>query len=67
MKIFMERLKYLRQEQNLTQEQLAEKTGLTKSAISAWERGFRTPNAEAVVILARYFHVTTDYLLGESD
>ncbi|MDE6475160.1 MAG: helix-turn-helix domain-containing protein, partial [Clostridia bacterium] len=32
-----------------------------------WELGKRTPNAQAVVTLAKYFGVTTDYLLGESD
>lgn len=64
MEIFAERLIELRTESGLTQEQLAKVTGLSRSAISLWELGTRTPNAQAVTILAKYFGVTTDYLLG---
>lgn len=67
MEVFSERLIYLRLEQGLTQEQLAEKTGLTRSAIGLWEKGKRVPNALAVIALARYFGVTCGYLLGEEN
>lgn len=65
MEKFIERLKALRAEKKLTQAQLAKETGLSQSAIAYWERGQRIPNAIAIITLARYFHVTTDYLLGE--
>lgn len=47
--------------------ELASKTGLTAAAIGFWELGKRVPNAEAVVTLAKYFGVSTDYLLGLED
>ena len=65
--IFNKRLKELRTSKNLSQDQLAKRTGLTKTSINHWENGKCQPNANATVALARYFEVTTDYLLGESD
>lgn len=67
METFSERLKELRCEKNLSQAQLAKLTGLSKSAIAFWEVGARSPNAQAIIILARFFGVTSDYLLGLSD
>ena len=67
MKKFTERLKELRQEKGLSQIQLAKETGISKSAIGFWETGERVPNAQAVVVLAKYFGVTSDYLLGLED
>lgn len=61
---FVERLKQLRTSRNLSQEQLAKETNLSKSAISFWENGDRIPNGKAIIILAKYFDVTADYLLG---
>ncbi len=57
------RLKELRASKCLTQKQLADKVGLTKSVISAYECGIRYPSLDMVVSLARVFGVTTDYLL----
>ena len=53
-----------RREKNLTQEQLAQKLGLTKSVISAYETGSRQPSYDVLVRLSRIFKVTTDYLLN---
>ena len=64
---FIERLKELRIEKGISQAQLAKDTGLSQSAIAYWETGQRIPNAHAVIILAKYFNVSTDYLLGEID
>lgn len=64
---FPERLKELRIEKNLSQRDLAKATGISQNAIAFWENNKRVPNVNAVVILARYFEVTTDYLLGEED
>ena len=64
MKIFADRIKELRIEKGLTQRTLAEQTGLSQSAIKHWENDDRVPNAEAVVILAKFFDVSADYLLG---
>ena len=64
MKELAEKLKELRHENGLTQMQVAQATGLSRSAIEFWESAQRVPNANAVVILAKFYGVTTDYLLG---
>lgn len=48
----------------MSQKQLAEKLGITKSVISYYEQSERTPSPEMLVKIANVFHVTTDYLLG---
>ncbi len=60
---FVSNIKLLRKEFNVSQSQLAKETGLANSEISYWENGERTPNARVIIILSRYFQVTTDYLL----
>lgn len=67
MEIFRERLRELRIERGLTQSLLAKETGLSQSGIALWEEGLRIPNAQAIVTLAKFFNVTSDYLLGLSD
>ncbi|MDE7083710.1 MAG: helix-turn-helix domain-containing protein [Clostridia bacterium] len=67
MKSFQDRLKELREENGLSQSQLAKETNLSQAAISLWEDGQRIPNAQVIIILARYFKVSTDYLLGVTD
>lgn len=64
MKLFAQRLKELRLEKKLSQMALGNKTGLSQSAIKQWEKQKRIPNAAAIVILAAFFEVSTDYLLG---
>ena len=64
MKIFAERLKELRQENELSQRQLAEKLGLSHSVVAHWENEIRVPSAEAIILLAKFFDVSADYLLG---
>lgn len=64
MKKFAERLKELRNERELSQTQLAKSTGLSHTAIVYWENEQRIPNAKAIITLAKFFDVTTDYLLG---
>lgn len=58
-----DRIKELRIERDLTQMELAKATGISQNAIAQWENGKRTPNINAIVALAKYFGVTTDYLL----
>ncbi|MCI8421684.1 MAG: helix-turn-helix transcriptional regulator [Clostridia bacterium] len=60
---FVSNIKLLRKEFNVSQPQLAKETSLANSEISYWENGERTPNARVIIILSRYFQVTTDYLL----
>ena len=57
-------LKTLRLKHNMTQAQLAQKLGLTKSVISAYETGLRLPSYDILIHIAKIYHVSTDYLLG---
>ena len=61
---FGERLKLLRKQAGLTQEQLAERIGATKSIISYYELQQRQPSSFYLMKLSAVFHVSTDYLLG---
>ena len=58
------RLKTLRLKKGLTQKELAIQIRVTKSTVSAYEKGERKPPYETLVLLARIFNVSTDYLLG---
>lgn len=64
---FAERLKELREERGYSQNQLAKATGLTQVSISLWESKERMPNIEAIIMLADFFKVTTDYIIGVTD
>ena len=57
-------LKKLRIEEGMTQQQLADRLGVTKSVVSYYELHERYPSPDVLMRLARIFHVTTDYLLG---
>lgn len=57
-------LKKLRLEEGLTQQQLADRLGVTKSVVSYYELQERYPSPEVLTKLASVFHVTTDFLLG---
>lgn len=67
MENFSTRLKELREEKGLSQSQLAKLTHISQAAISLWEDGQRQPNAEVIIKMARFFGVSTDYILGLVD
>ena len=58
------RLKTLRKQAGLTQQQLAAQLGITKSVVSFYELQERSPSPEVLVKLTTIFHVSADYLLG---
>ncbi len=58
------KIKKLRISKGYTQEQLAERLHVTKSVISAYETGQRTPSYEVLIGLSSVFNTSTDYLLG---
>ena len=59
-----DRIKHLREQQGLTQAELARRLGVTRSSVNAWELGISVPSTQYVVELADLFRVSTDYLLG---
>lgn len=58
-----QKIKELRQENNLTQEELAEQLGVSFQAVSRWENSITFPDITMLPIIANMFDVTTDYLL----
>lgn len=62
-----QRIRKLRKERNLTQLELANALGITKSAVSMYERGERKPAFDAAEALSQFFGVSMPYLSGSSD
>lgn len=62
--MFGDKLKKLREANNLSQQQLAEKLGMSPSGIGMWEQNRRQPDNETLKKIAQLFDVSTDYLLG---
>lgn len=62
-----ERLKFLRERENLTQQELADKLKITRSALSLYETNRREPDNDTLKKFAEFFSVTTDYLLGRDE
>lgn len=61
---FGKKLKELRKQNRLTQQQLGDRIGVTKSVISFYELQERSPSPEVLIKLAGVFHVSADFLLG---
>ena len=61
---FPERLKSLRQEKNMLQQDLAEHLKVSKSTISGWEVGRNQPSYDTLIELSIFFGVSVDYLIG---
>lgn len=64
--MFDVRLKELREHKGLTQKDLASKLNLTQSTIAYYESGKKLPTVDTLLSLAKYFNVSTDFLLGLS-
>lgn len=62
-----ERIKSLRGEKHITQQQLADYLAVGKSTIGMWENEKREPDIETLVKIAEYFCVSIDYLAGKTD
>ena len=64
---FSDRIRKLRQDMDITQSELANKLGITTTALSFFESGSRIPNIEVLRNMATIFNVSSDYLLGLSE
>ena len=67
LELFSFRVKMLRRQRKLNQQQLGEALGLTQTAVSNIENGARGTTIEKLILLAKFFDVSTDYLLGLKD
>lgn len=63
---FKDMLKYLRMRDKLSQSELAEKLGVSKSTISMYEVGKREPDFEVLETIADFFNVDMNFLLGKN-
>lgn len=64
---FGTRLRYLRKEKDITQEELSKLVTVSRAAIGRYENDERTPDYATLKSFADYFDVSTDYLLGRSN
>ena len=64
-KMFSQNLQKLRAEKNISQEQLADKIGVSRQSISAWESGKSSPELEKLIALSELFEISLDELTGE--
>lgn len=62
--MFPDILKNLRMEKNMSQQELADIVGKTQQAVYLWEKGENEPGIESLILIADFFGVTTDFLLG---
>lgn len=61
------RIKQLREDRGLIQAMLASELGITQQMLSKYERDITLIKVDVLIKIAKYFNVTTDYLLGISD
>jgi transcriptional regulator with XRE-family HTH domain len=61
------RLQKLRKEKGYSQEQLAEELGISRQAVSKWERAESSPDTDNLICLAKLYNVSLDYLLSTDD
>ncbi|MBE5786802.1 MAG: helix-turn-helix transcriptional regulator [Clostridiales bacterium] len=59
-----EKLQLLRKQKGITQEELAEKLYVSRTAVSKWESGRGTPNIDSLKALSKYFSISLDVLLS---
>lgn len=65
--IVAKRIKELMKEEQLTQSALAEKLGVKQNTISAWLLGKKEPSIHSLWLVADYFNVDIDYLVGRKN
>ncbi|MBS7576950.1 MULTISPECIES: helix-turn-helix transcriptional regulator [unclassified Enterococcus] len=65
--MFSERLKLLRLEAGLTQKDIAQQLKISQPSYADWERGKKNPTQDKLTIIAKFYDVSVDYLLGNTD
>ena len=61
------RLQKLRKENGYSQEELADKLGISRQAVSKWERAESSPDTDNLIVLARLYHISLDDLLNDNE
>ena len=63
----MNRIRELREDKDLRQSDVSQITGIDQRTLSNYETGKTNPDSFAIIKLAEFFEVSTDYLLGVAD
>ena len=63
--IFADKLIELRKKSGMSQEELAEKLGVSRQSVSKWEGAQSTPDLNRILEISKIFDVSTDYLLKD--
>lgn len=63
--MFGDKLKFYREEMNMSQEELGKEINVTRATISNWETGKSFPDGDKLLELSKLFGISTDVLLGE--
>ncbi len=58
-----DRIQHLRKSKGISQEELADKIGVSRQAVSKWESEQTSPDLDKIILMSDFFNVTTDYLL----
>lgn len=64
---FAERLKDLRTNAHLTQDELSAQTHISQATISKYELNLASPTIDMIIVLCKFFDVSADYLIGLAD
>lgn len=67
MKNIGKRIKEIRTENKLNQQQFGEKLNVSQDTVSLWETGKSLPTAEVLILLSKTFHISVDYVLCLTD
>lgn len=62
-----DRIRYLRDKIGFTQTDLANRLGISRSAVNSWEMSLSSPSMTNIIEMTQIFHVSADYLLSTSD
>ena len=62
---FKDNLKKIRKDNNLSQEELAEKLNVTRQSVSKWESGIAYPEMDKVIQICKMFNLNIDDLLNK--
>ena len=65
--VFIERLKIIRKEHDITQQKLASKLNISRTSIINYEKGYTMPNLDFIIFISKKYKVSADYLLGKID
>jgi len=67
MNLFVRRINELLNLSVKMQKEISAEMGITKQKLSKWKKGYNEPNLDELIMIAEYFEVSTDYLLGLED